>query len=294
MDDETRQALRSRGEDFMRHLQHLSAQTGSVAEVLYETLEPQARVHLQNGDLVDALEARRQIEANATAFPDMELEFLDSWYPDDRVVILARASGKALRRFPVVRIGFRYAVRCAFIARVSPTLTVNEFWGYLNPGFPFHFPAQGHHLSPPEPDGATEEQARALYGRWFDAATEGRDFVSSVSATISPRGVVHLGNGDSGDRHAFARLFDRIGNALHDLTLEIQDVYFDGPRVIAPFAMSGVHRGRLGIYSPTDRVLPSTGLLLARADEAGDAAEVWVYVAPGYSLAIPPGTRLAD
>ena len=294
MDAETRSALRARGEDFLRHIQHLSAQTGSVAEVLYETLQPGARVHVQNGDTVDDLEARRQIEANASAFPDMEMEFVDAWYPDDRIVMFAQASGRALRKFPVVRIGFRYTVRCAFIARLTPDLTVSEFWGYLNPGFPFHFPPQGLRSTPPPPDGATEEHARRLYERWFEAADAGRDFVSSVSATISPRGVVHLGNGDSGDRRAFARLFDRIGHSLSDLTLQIEDVCFDGPRIIAPFRMSGVHRGRLGIYPPTGRTLPSTGLLLARADEAGDAAEVWLYVAPGYSLALAPGTRLAD
>lgn len=292
--DDIREIHRARGEDLVRHIQHLSAQTGSVAEVLYHLLAPDARVHIPNGDVVSEVAARHQIQQNADAFPDMEIEFVDAWYPDDRVVIFGMATGKALRRFPVVRIGFRYRVRCAFIARATPDLTISEFWGYLNPGFGFHFPAQGVHLPPPPADGATEEHARALYNRWFTSAQGGQDFVSSVIETISPRGVVHLGNGDSGDWRSFGRIFDRIGESLHDVHLEIEEITFDGPRIVAPFRMHGTHHGRLGIYAPTGRVLHSTGLLLARADEAGDAIELWLYVAPGYALAWPPGQLPPD
>lgn len=62
----------------------------------------------------------------------------------------------------------------------------------------------------------------------------------------------------------------------------------DGPYVVTPFRMSGVHQGHIGPLAPTGKRLPSTGLLIARANEAGRAAEVWLFVAPAYALSLPP------
>jgi len=289
IDGPGRDVARQRGEAYLQRLKEIASEAGNITEALYRTLSETTRAYVQNGEVVSAEAARWQVDQNAEAFADMEIEFVDTWYPDERVLILARANGRASRRFPLVRIGYRFEVRCAFLARINEDLSVSELHTYLNPGYATNFPSAGEHLTPPPADGATEEHARALYARWFAGAEAGRDFVSSVASAISPRGVVHFVNGDTGNAQSFERLFERISHALHDLTLELEEVTFDGPRVVAPFRMSGVHRGRLGIFMPTRKTLASTGLLLARANEAGEAAELWVYVAPAFALAIPPG-----
>lgn len=175
------------------------------------------------------------------------------------------------------------------MARVGPDQLLTELWSYLNPGFSFAFPGRGIRLAPPPPDGATEAQARELYESWVRSAEGGEDFVTSIVRSLSPNGVVHLGNADVTDGTGLEELFARIAAGLRDLSIEIEDVLFDGPYLIAPFKMSGVHTGAIGMLAPTGRRLPSTGALLARANEDARAAELWLYTAPAYAVTFPPG-----
>lgn len=284
-------ALRSRGEEYVRRALRLARETGSIVEAVEQTLAPDALVYAHNGDVVTAGAAGERARSVAPAFPDMEMEFEGAWFPADHVVMRFRLIGTAVRRIPLVRLSYRYDVHAAFVGRVSADLTLSEVRPFLNPGFAFSYPPSGIELPPPPPDRAGEAEARALYARWASSAEAGDDFVHSITSSMAPRAVVHLANGDSGSVRSFERLFGRIASGLHQLTIGIDEVLFDGPHLVTPFRMTGVHRGRLGVFAPTGRVLPSTGLLLARADERGEAAELWLYVAPAYALAIPPGTQ---
>jgi predicted ester cyclase len=100
--------------------------------------------------------------------------------------------------------------------------------------------------------------------------------------------VVHIGNGDIGNGETLAALFQRIVGGLPDLSLVIDDVIYCGARVVVRFTMSGTHSGPLGLYAATGRVLPSVGVLIARPNANSQTAELWVYLAPAYSVLMPP------
>ena len=291
MNEEQRAALRLRGQEFIRAFMNVAEGSRDLVEALNRVLEPDARVHLQNGEIVSPEVSTRHAAAAGLIFPDLEIEFEDGLFPDDRIVMRVRMTGTASGRTPFIPQGGTVDVGGAFIARITPELTVSELWSYLNPGFGFAFPPRGVHLTAPLPDAATEASARALYESWVRSAEAGVDFVSSVADSLAPGGVIHLGNGDRTDGRGLGELFARIASGLHDLAIEIEDVMFDGAFVIAPFKMSGVHNGPIGILAATGRRLPSTGALLARATEDGRAAEVWLYMAPAYSITFPPNRR---
>lgn len=287
MDDGQRAALRSRGQEFIRSFIHIAEGSRDLVEALNRILEPDARVHLQNGETVSPEVSTRHAASAGLIFPDLEIEFEDGLFPDDRVVARVRMSGSATGRTPFVPRGGTFDVSGAFIARITPQLTISELSSYLNPGFGFAFPPRGVTLPAPPRDNATEVSARALYEAWVRSAEAGEDFVTSVAASLAPGGVVHLGNGDSTEASGLDELFARVASGVHDLAIE--DVMFDQAFVIAPFRMSGVHKGPIGVLAPTGRRLPSTGALLARASEEGRAAEVWLYMAPAYAITFPPG-----
>lgn len=291
MDQEQRATQRARGQEFIRAFMNVAEGSRDLVEALNRVLEPDARVHLQNGEIVPPEVSSRHAAAASLVFPDLEIEFEDGLFPDDRVVVRVRMTGTASGRTPFVPKGGAFDVGGAFIARITPALTISELWSYLNPGFGFTFPPRGVNLAAPRRDTATEASARALYESWVRSAEAGHDFVSSIAASLMPNGVVHLGNGDCSGADGIDELFARVASGLHDLAIEIEDVMFDGPFVIAPFKMSGVHNGPIGMFAPTGRRLPSTGALLARACEDGRAAEVWLYLAPAYAITYPPGRR---
>lgn len=291
MDDDQRAVLRARGAQFISTFIGIAEGSRDLVEAMNRVLDPAAPVHLQNGEIVTPVVSREHSGAASHMFPDLEVEIEESLFPDDRIVVRVRMTGTAQQRAPFAPRGGPLDVTGAFIARVTPQLTISELWSYLNPGFPFAFPPRGIQLKPPPRDGAGEASARALYESWVQSAEAGEDFVRSVSTSLADDGVVHLGNGDTTDGAGLLELFTRIAQGIHDLTVEIEDVIFDGAVVIAPFRMSGVHGGRLGMFPPTGRILPSTGALLARADLDGRAAEVWICLAPGYALTFPPGRR---
>ncbi|MCA9847340.1 MAG: nuclear transport factor 2 family protein [Dehalococcoidia bacterium] len=291
MNEGQRSALRARGQEFIRTFIGIAEGSRDLIEALNRVLEPGARVHLQNGDIVPPDVSTRHAASAELVFPDLEIEFEEGLFPDDRVVVRVRMTGTSSGRTPFVPKGGTFDVTGAFIARITPEMTISELWSYLNPGFGFAFPPRGVRLTPPAPDGATESASRSLYDAWVRGAEAGRDFVSSVADTLAPAGVVHLGNGDVTQGDGLDDLFARIAAGLHDLSIEIEDVMFDGAFVVSPFRMSGIHGGPIGMLAPTGRVLPSTGAMLARADAAGRAAEVWLYLAPAYAVTFPPGRR---
>lgn len=291
MDEGQRAALRTRGQGFISTFMNVAEGSRDLVEAINRVLDPDARVHLQNGEIVSPEASTRHAAAASLVFPDLEIEFEDGLFPDDRVVVRVRMTGSASGRTPFVSRGGSFDVGGAFIARITPSLTISELWTYLNPGFGFSFPPRGVALPPPALDGATEASARALYESWVRGAEAGQDFVSSIAASLASAGVVHLGNGDRTGADGLDELFARIASGLHDLAIEIEDVLFDGAFVIAPFKMSGVHNGSIGMLAATGRRLPSTGVLLTRATEDGRAAEVWLYMAPAYAITFPPGRR---
>lgn len=289
MNEDERVARRARGEEFIAKLISVAKRSSALVEAANEVLEPDARVHLQNGDVVPPTVSQRQAVSTVRIFPDLEVEFVGGLFPDDRVVVRVRMTGTSPGWAPFAPTGGAVHAEGAFIARVTPRLTVSELWTYVNPGFGFAFPPRRVRLAPPPEDGASEADARALYERWVRSAEAGDDFVTSIAGSLARDGVVHLGNGDVADGAGFEDLFARIASGLHDLAIEIEDVMFDGPSVIAPFAMTGMHRGTIGMLAPTGRRLPSKGALIARADASGRAAEAWIYMAPAYAVTFPPG-----
>jgi hypothetical protein len=281
MDEQQRAALRMRGQEFLREFVTLAGDSRDLVEALFRVLEPTARVHLQNGDTVSPEVAFKQVPGGARLFPELEIEFDEAIFPDDRLMVRVR----------MIAAGGRALSNGAFMARITPELTVGELWPYINPGFALAFPARGIHLTPPVADAGGEAEARGLYDSWVRSAEAGEDFVRSMAQSLAPGGVVHLGNGDCTDGAGLDELFARIAAGLYDLAIEIEDVMFDGAFVNAPFRMSGMHQGQIGWLAPSGRRLPSTGALLARADRNGRASEVWVYLAPGYAATFPPGRR---
>ncbi len=289
MDEATRATQRLRGQQFIERFLGLAEGSRDLVEALERVLAPDARVHLQNGEIVPPEISSQHAASAALVFPDLEIEFDEGLFPDDRFFARVRMTGSASGRTPFVPRGGLFDVGGAFMARIAPDYSITELWSYLNPGFSFAFPGRGVRLTPPPRDGATEAHARALYESWVRSAEAGTDFVTSIGQSLSPGGVVRLGNGDVTDGAGLDELFARIASGLRDLAIEIEDVMFDGPFVIAPFKMAGVHVGPIGMLAATGRRLPSTGALLARADEAARAAEVWLYTAPAYAVTFPPG-----
>lgn len=286
MSEDQRTEHRARGQEFVRRFVGVAEGARDLVDALNRVLTPDARVHLQNGDVVSPAVSNQHAASGSLAFPDMEMELREMLFPDDRAVVCVRMSGSS-RRLGLIP-PRPYDVSGAFVVRITPELKVSELWAYVNPAFSIAFPPTGARRAPPPPDHAGEEAARALYAGWVQRAETGEDFVQALTASLAPGGVIRLANGDSGGGEVLTHLFARIAEGLHDLALEVEDVMFDGPHVIAPLRMSGVHRGRLGIFPPSGRVLPSTGLLIARADQTGAAADLALYVAPGYALTVPP------
>jgi len=249
---------------------------------------PHGRVMLPNGDFVTARESDALAQKLSDSFPDLAVEIDDVFYPDDRVVVQLRMVGSTPAGSPFMPAGQPYTANGCAIVRPNADLLIEEAISITNPGFPFSFPPSGIKLTPPPPDGATELEARALFASWVRHAEAGEDFVSSVLRTLAPDGVVHIGNGDTGNGKTLASLFERVMVGLPDLTMVIDDVIYCDARVIVRFTMSGTHTGPLGMYPATGRVLPSVGVLIARPNANSQAAELWVYLAPAYSVLMPP------
>jgi len=156
--DEQHRALRTRGEDFLRKFLGIAEGSRTLIEMLHSVLAPNARIHLQNGDVVTPDISERQAKAAELVFPDLEVEFEETLFPDDRIVVRVRMTGTSSGRAPFVPKGGSFDVGGAFIARVTPELEAAELWPYLNPGFAFAFPPRGVRRPPPPRDAATEAE----------------------------------------------------------------------------------------------------------------------------------------
>ncbi len=257
-------------------------------EALEQLMVPECRVHLQNGDDLPRDLALEQTAHGRRIFPDLEVDLENAIFAGDWVVIQCRLSGSAATGIPFLPPDYRYTSLGAIVGHSNERLRLVEVWSYMNPGFSLSYPASGLHETPPPDDGAGEAEARALYESWVQHAEAGQDFVSAVADTLAPDGVVHLGNGDIGRAGALRSMFSTVARGLADLSLSIEQVLLSESRVIVQFAMSGRHQGPLGMFPPTGKVLPSRGMLIGRANRRAQTAELWIYIAPGYALAIPP------
>ncbi len=255
--------------------------------VLEEFMAPDCRVHSQNGDIQTPAQSRAQSFAARSVFPDLMVEVDHVLFPDDRVIVQLRMTGSVPPGTPFLAPG-PFTSLGSVVGLVDQDLQLQELWPYLNPGFAFSYPPSGLAEAPPPPDGAGAAEARALYDSWVHAAEAGTDFITAVGATFAPDGVVHPGNGDVGRVDALHKTFAAVVRGLPDLSLSIDDAIVCDGRVVVQFSMSGRHDGLLGLYPPTGRVLPSRGMLVGRANRQGLLAELWVYIAPGYSITFPP------
>src|SRR5690606_40165939 len=71
-----------------------------LVEALDRVLEPGARVHLQNGDIVTPEVSTQHALSAGRVFPDLEVEFAEGLFPDDRMFARVRMTGTASGRSP--------------------------------------------------------------------------------------------------------------------------------------------------------------------------------------------------
>jgi hypothetical protein len=246
--------------------------------------------HVQNGESGSADLFLRHASTAISAFSDLEMEVESTVFLPYRYLAQVRVRGLTAPGNQIMPSGSETTSVSCWMARVDQSLRTVEFWSYLNPGFFFSFPPAGHRLPSPPATGAGIEEARALVESWVRRLGAGAGLLDAVAVTVAPNGVVHLGNGDVGPASILLDLQARIRVGLPDLTASIESVFVSEDRVIVQFRMSGTHAGVIGIHRATGRRLPSTGALVARADRGGLAAEVWLYIAPVYSILLPPGS----
>jgi predicted ester cyclase len=258
---------------------------------LREATFPDGIVHVQNGDVGPAEIFFKHADITLAAFSEMEMEVEDVIFLPDRYCAQVRLTGTAAGRNPIIPAGYRITSVSCWMARVDAAGHTVEFWPYLNPGFFFSFPPVGYQMRPPAFDGAASEDARALGESWTRAVSVGMTLFEAVSASLAPDGVVHLGNGDIGPASVLRDIEAKIKVGIPDLEMSVDSMLFADHRVIMQFGISGTHGGTIGVYPPTGEPLPSTGALVGCANCRGQASQVWLYVAPVYSAALPPGTR---
>ncbi|MEX2373000.1 MAG: nuclear transport factor 2 family protein [Dehalococcoidia bacterium] len=281
---EARGNSRAAHERFVQMAKH----TPDLFSALRSILAPDCRVHVQNGDTVTPAASEPHAMFASRAFPDMAVTLGDVSFPGDRMVLQFDMDGRVGPGVPFLTPGEHFVGHGCSVGRVGASGFIDELWMYLNPGLAFIFPPTGAQVAAPPADDAGQEQATALYGEWLRRAEADGDLVRAIASTMAPEGVVHLGNGDVGGAHVLHDLFARILDGIPDLTISIEDVLLDDSRVLAQFSMSGTHLGAVGPWPATGRTLPSLGALIARADRNAQAAELWLYVAPAYSLVLPP------
>ena len=279
-------SVRSRA--FYARFLETAAHSEDLIATFTELTAEDCRVHAQNGDVISRTESIRHAAFPRMIFPDLLMEVEDAHFPDDRLVVQVRMSGTSSSAIASLPASTPFVSLGSVVGRVGEDLRLTEMWSYVNPGFAFSFPPAGLDVLPPPEDGAGSAEARALYQSWVRRAEEGDDFVGAVAATFAPDGVVHVGNGDVGRVEALHALFAAVTRGLPDLSLTVDDALVSDSRVVVQFSMSGTHRGPLGLFPPTGKVLPSRGMIVGRADRLGRAAELWVYIAPAYALTIAP------
>ncbi|MEX1023312.1 MAG: nuclear transport factor 2 family protein [Dehalococcoidia bacterium] len=279
---------RERAQAAYRRFLQAAERYPDLLSAIASVLTPDCRIHVQNGDVVGPEESERHSMFAVTAFPDLAITIEDVFFPAGRFVLQVQAEGSAGPNVPFLPPGYRFVAHGCAVGTGDATGLIDELWMYVNPGFAFSFPGSGVRVDPPPPDGAGHEEATTLYREWMRRAEADGDLVRAITSTMAADGVVHLGNGDVGGAYLLDDLFARILDGMPDLTIGIEDVLLEDSRVVVQFTMTGTHLGPIGQWSPSGRPLPSIGAIIARADRNAEAAELWVYVAPAYSVTLPP------
>lgn len=283
---------RERGEAFLREFIASAQQSRDLFSAYTGMMEPDCRVYAENGQTYPPSQMLETALISRVAFPDLTADLDHAWFIEDRVVLqvtfTSTTGDMAPAGLPSIPSGLRTSTRSAIVGRPNERLRLTEVWNYLNPAFPFTYPPTGQTATPPLVEGVGIEEARRLFQRWEAGLRDGQDFISAVADSLAPDGVVHLGNGDDGHADTLLGLFRVLSDALENLTMEIETVLPGDGCLVAQFTMSGRHVATLGPYAPSGRVLPSRGMLVARPNREARLAELWVYVAPVYAIALPP------
>ncbi len=134
------------------------------------------------------------------------------------------------------------------------------------------------------------EHVRSAFERWHDAALEGEDLLSAVHGVCAPGVVIHMQNGEHGDRAATESQTSQARALYPDLAVEIEQVGYTDDRMLVQVRLSGtpslvfrVARGR--------RVFGAIGAAVARVNEQAEIIELWSYLNSGAMLTFPPQSR---
>lgn len=284
----------ARGEAYVREFLRAGSEV-DLFTAYVGSMEPDCRIYAENGEVHGPRDMQRTAMTSRLLFPDLTAEVDRTFCLEDRVVMQLTFTGRGTADPAVAGLygltpGFAVFTRCAVVCIPNEQLRLGEVWNYLNPAFPLTIPAEGVHETPPPDDGAGIEEARALYRAWAERVQAGDDFVSAVVASLAPAAVIHLGNGDDGHAASLIRMFEVLGAAMPDLDMEVETVLPGDGLLMVQFIMSGTHVTDLGPYPATGRVMPSRGMVLARPDRQGRAAELWLYLAPMMALAFESGS----
>ena len=123
----------------------------------------------------------------------------------------------------------------------------------------------------PRFDAATVAQNIAMIRAYVDAANKGdADYLNGY---LAPDYVYHGPSGDL-DADGFKALHDAVLSAFPGLSLEIDDMFAAGDRVVTRWTLRGVHRGEFQGIAPTGNDVTVTGIIITRF-ENGKAVEEW-------------------
>lgn len=135
------------------------------------------------------------------------------------------------------------------------------------------------------------DPGRAAFDRWYGAALAGQDLLSAVHGVCAPDCVIHMQNGEDGDRNATDVQTSQARVLYPDMAIEVDDVITSGHRLLAQVNVSGtpslvfrIARGR--------KVFGAIGAMVAIANDAGEIQEMWPYLNPGAMLTFPPASNL--
>jgi len=135
------------------------------------------------------------------------------------------------------------------------------------------------------------DPARTAFERWYGAALAGQDLLGAVHGVCSADCVIHMQNGDDGDRAATETQTSQARALYPDLAIEIEDVITTDRRMLVQVSVSGtpslvfrIARGR--------KVFGAIGAVVADVNDRAEIIEMWAYLNPGAMLTFPPASNL--
>ncbi|MGE3855338.1 MAG: ester cyclase [Dehalococcoidia bacterium] len=136
----------------------------------------------------------------------------------------------------------------------------------------------------------TPDPARTAFERWYGAALAGQDLLGAVHGICAPDCVIHMQNGEDGDRAATETQTSQARALYPDLAIEIDDVITTGHRMLVQVSVTGtpslvfrIARGR--------KVFGAIGAVVADVNDRAEIIELWAYLNPGAMLTFPPASR---